>query len=251
MLRPCACARRISHRAFSTINLPTPSGLNLQTNNLLGEVRDLSTRGQVKEALSLFYTLQPPPHCNQTYATLFHACARHHCIHEGLSLHHYMVAQKPINSPDLFVTNHLINMYAKFGYLEYANQLFDEMPRRNIVSWTALISGYAQRGETENCFRLFAGMLVHYQPNEFAFASILSSCVKSDVGYGRQGFSIVDLELKLFICLYKCTLTGMGLIVPRFLASFLPWAEAMTLMIMGLLSFVFNCTVSPSKLGLH
>ncbi|KAH0976577.1 hypothetical protein GBA52_026296, partial [Prunus armeniaca] len=68
MLRPCACARRISHRAFSTINLPTPSGLNLQTNNLLGEVRDLSTRGQVKEALSLFYTLQPPPHCNQTYA---------------------------------------------------------------------------------------------------------------------------------------------------------------------------------------
>ncbi|XP_008237768.1 PREDICTED: pentatricopeptide repeat-containing protein At1g71420 [Prunus mume] len=201
MLRPCACARRISHRAFSTINLPTPSGLNLQTNNLLGEVRDLSTRGQVKEALSLFYTLQPPPHCNQTYATLFHACARHHCIHEGLSLHHYMVAQKPINSPDLFVTNHLINMYAKFGYLEYANQLFDEMPRRNIVSWTALISGYAQRGETENCFRLFAGMLVHYQPNEFAFASVLSSCVKSDVGYGRQVHALA-LKMSLDACVY-------------------------------------------------
>ncbi|PRQ22475.1 putative pentatricopeptide [Rosa chinensis] len=139
MLRPCG---RACHRTFTSINhpvLPTPPRLNLQTNNLLGEVGALATRGQLNEALSLFYALQT--HCNQTYATLFHACARHYSLQQGLSLHHYMVAHNPITPPDLFVSNHLINMYAKFGYLDHAHQLFDEMPRRNLVTWTALISG--------------------------------------------------------------------------------------------------------------
>ncbi|PRQ22491.1 putative pentatricopeptide [Rosa chinensis] len=86
-----------------------------------------------------------------------------------------MLAHNPITPPDLFVSNHLINMCSKFGYLDHARQLFDEMPRRNLVTWTALISGYAQRGRAVACFRLFAAMLAHYLPNEFAFTSVLSS----------------------------------------------------------------------------
>lgn len=74
-------------------------------------------------------------------------------------------------------------MYCKSGYLDYAQRLFDTMPSRNLVSWTALISGYAQRGKGDDCFSLFSDMLVHYRPNEFAFASVLSSCSGGD---GRQ-----------------------------------------------------------------
>ncbi|GAV79696.1 PPR domain-containing protein/PPR_2 domain-containing protein/DYW_deaminase domain-containing protein, partial [Cephalotus follicularis] len=77
---------------------------------------------------------------------------------------------------DLYVTNHLINMYCKCGYLDYAHRLIDEMPERNLVSWTALVSGYAQHGLSHECFRVFSAMLEHYQPNEFAVASVLSSC---------------------------------------------------------------------------
>lgn len=67
-------------------------------------------------------------------------------------------------------------MYAKCGDLHCAHQVFDEMPSRNVVSWTALISGYAQRGFGDESFRLFSCMLMQYRPNEFAFASVLSSC---------------------------------------------------------------------------
>ncbi|XP_040364031.1 uncharacterized protein LOC121049844 [Rosa chinensis] len=52
MLRPCG---RACHRTFISVNhpvLPTPPRLNLQTNNLLGEVGALATRGQLNEALS-------------------------------------------------------------------------------------------------------------------------------------------------------------------------------------------------------
>ena len=54
--------------------------------------------------------------------------------------------------------------------------MFDAIPERNVVSWTTIVSGYAQCGLGMECFRLFLGMLVECRPNEFAFTSVLSSC---------------------------------------------------------------------------
>ncbi|KAE8734756.1 putative Cysteine-rich RLK (RECEPTOR-like protein kinase) 8 [Hibiscus syriacus] len=89
-----------------------------------------------------------------------------------------ILAHFPNSTSDLFVTNHLITVYSKCGYLQYAQQLFDEMPERNIVSWTALVSGYAQCGRSAESFRLFLEMLAdrRSRPNEFEFTSVLSSC---------------------------------------------------------------------------
>ncbi|KAL6210166.1 hypothetical protein ACLB2K_021103 [Fragaria x ananassa] len=192
---------RAYSRTLTSINHQPPPSLDLQT--ILGQVGALATRGQLNEALTLFYALQPPPsliHCNQTYATLFHACARHSSLRQGLSLHHFMLAHNQITPPDLFVSNHLINMYSKFGCLDHARHLFDEMPKRNLVTWTALISGYAQRGLADNCFRLFAAMLAHHLPNEFAFASVLSSCAAETV-CGRQVHALA-LKMSLDACTY-------------------------------------------------
>ncbi|KDO45471.1 hypothetical protein CISIN_1g043490mg, partial [Citrus sinensis] len=115
-------------------------------------------------------------HSTQIYATLFHACALHGNIKQAMQLHEHMINNFPNEPQDLFVTNHLINMYAKFGYLDDARHLFDEMPKRNVVSWTALISGYAQHGNAEECFRLFCSLLQYFFPNEFSLASVLISC---------------------------------------------------------------------------
>lgn len=85
-------------------------------------------------------------------------------------------------------------MYAKCGSLEYARKLFDEMPHRNIVSWTAVISGYAQQSRADECFSLFSEMLYHCRPTEFAYASVLTVC---DGDRGGQVFKIVDSGPKL------------------------------------------------------
>jgi pentatricopeptide repeat protein len=76
------------------------------------------------------------------------------------------------------------------------------MPKRNLVSWTALISRYAQHGQTDECFRLFSGMLVDFRPNEFAVASVLSSCGERD---GERGLQVHALSLKIFGCLCLCS----------------------------------------------
>ncbi|KAF8412008.1 hypothetical protein HHK36_004567 [Tetracentron sinense] len=158
--------------ATTSSNLSLPS-LSSESELALN-VRTLCERGHLQDALNLFYATNIPPH-SQTYATLLQTCARHRSLDHGRHLHRHILAHTP-NPPDIFVTNHLISMYSKCGCLDSARQVFDQMPHRNLVSWTALVSGYDQHGRPDDCFRLFSTMLSHHRPTEFAFASVLSSC---------------------------------------------------------------------------
>lgn len=85
----------------------------------------------------------------------------------------------------------------------YAHHLFDEMPHRNIVSWTALVSGYAQCGNVRECFIVLSGLLGHFCPNEFAFSSLLSACEEeNDFSYGRQVHAValkIGLDGNVFV----------------------------------------------------
>ncbi|KAJ0084832.1 hypothetical protein Patl1_30183 [Pistacia atlantica] len=178
----------ISIRNFSHTNFLPVFTLTPEANNILDKVRVLSTPGHLTEALSLFYNAPPSLHSQQTYTTLFHACALHGSLKQGQHLHQHMLSHYGSHPFDLFVTNHLINMYCKFGLLDNAQQLFDEMLKRNLVSWTALISGYAQHGHHTKSFSMFSGMLLHFRPNDFTFASVLSSC---DYVCGKQVHALV------------------------------------------------------------
>lgn len=83
--------------------------------------------------------------------------------------------------------------YTKCECLGDAQKVFDEMPQRNVVSWTAMISGYSQRGYASEALNLFLKMLRSgTEPNEFTFASVLTSC-KGALGIeqGRQIHSLI------------------------------------------------------------
>ena len=45
---------------------------------------------------------------------------------------------------DIYVNNALLSLYSKCGALSAAQHVFDMLPSRNVVSWNALISAYAQ-----------------------------------------------------------------------------------------------------------
>ena len=98
------------------------------------------------------------------------------------------------------MTNHVVNVYVKCGSLDFAHQLFDEMLERNIVSWTALVSGYAQYGRSDECFRVFRDMLIWHRPTEFAFASVISAC-GGDGDCGRQVHALA-LKTSFDSCVY-------------------------------------------------
>ncbi|KAG9458259.1 hypothetical protein H6P81_002767 [Aristolochia fimbriata] len=148
-------------------------------------IASLCAQDRLQDALSLFHALKSPPD-TQTYAALFHACARLRRLDDGLRVHRHLLPHFP-QPHDLYLTNHIINFYAKCGCTNHARQVFDEMAERNIVSWTAIISGYNQHGQPDECFRLFIRMLPHHSPNEFTFGSVLSSrAISRDLVGGQQ-----------------------------------------------------------------
>ncbi|CAL5196252.1 unnamed protein product [Lathyrus oleraceus] len=72
----------------------------------------------------------------------------------GLQLHSLVV--KCGFGCEVFIGNALVTMYSRWGELDGAGRVFDEMPIRDLVSWNAMLSGYAQEGE---CYGLEAVLL--------------------------------------------------------------------------------------------
>ncbi|XP_029121217.2 pentatricopeptide repeat-containing protein At1g71420 [Elaeis guineensis] len=153
----------------------------------------LCSLGRLSEALSALQS--PALHPSSTYAAVLHACARHRLLAAGRSLHRLLLSRHP--SPGLFLSNHLLNFYAKCGRLDIARCLFDGMSHRNLVSWTSLLSGYAQHGLHDRCFRLLAAMLSHHLPNEFALAAALSACACAGARHYGCGCQVHALASKI------------------------------------------------------
>ncbi|KAI3713159.1 hypothetical protein L1987_71732 [Smallanthus sonchifolius] len=109
----------------------------------------------------------------------------------GKVVHARLIVSNQYSGDHVLEINSLINLYSKCGELESAHQVFDKMPKRNVVSWSALLAGYFQNRMDFEVLRLFKSMVLHdfdvCRPNEYIYATVLSSC--SNVGYlssGRQ-----------------------------------------------------------------
>ncbi|XP_077244553.1 tetratricopeptide repeat (TPR)-like superfamily protein [Tasmannia lanceolata] len=78
---------------------------------------------------------------------------------------------------DVFVSTSLLNLYGSYGFMDGATQLFDEMPERNVVSWTSLMVGHSKNGEPGEAMKIYRRMRkegISCNPN--SFATVISSC---------------------------------------------------------------------------
>ena len=66
--------------------------------------------------------------------------------------------------------------------------VFDEMPQRNVVSWTAMIARCSQNGPENDAIELYVQMLQSgVMPAQFTFGSIIRACSGlCSFGLGRQ-----------------------------------------------------------------
>ncbi|OVA06031.1 Pentatricopeptide repeat [Macleaya cordata] len=134
-------------------------------NGLASQVLDLYGKMESSE-------VEPDP---VTFVGVLSSCAHLGAQRIGHDIEKRMACSSfGVNS---FLTNALINMYARCGNLGRAWKLFDEMPEKNIVSWTAMIAGYGMHGHGEIALQLFSEMkLTGIQPDGAAFVSVLSAC---------------------------------------------------------------------------
>ncbi|KAL6840206.1 hypothetical protein ACP4OV_030016 [Aristida adscensionis] len=84
--------------------------------------------------------------------------------------------------------NILLGGYIKNGDLGTARKLFDEMPKRNVATWNAMVAGLTNSGLNEESLGFFYGMRREgLQPDEFSLGSLFRCCAGlRDIVSGRQ-----------------------------------------------------------------
>ncbi|KAH9318666.1 hypothetical protein KI387_020435 [Taxus chinensis] len=110
-----------------------------------------------------------------TFASVLPACAKLSSLNHGRKIHAGII-RNGLKS-DIVVENALIDMYVKCGSIEGARNVFDDMPELNVVSWSAMIAGYAQGGCFDEALKLFEQMhLAGVKPDSFTFVGVLPVC---------------------------------------------------------------------------
>eukprot|EP01018_Ginkgo_biloba_P019435 Gb_16586 [translate_table: standard] len=93
---------------------------------------------------------------------------------------HAHIIQRPLN-PDIFLGNTLVLMYAECGTLGDALRVLEQLPKRNVVSWTAMIAAYSR-----------------HNPDHVTFVGVLSACCHAGLlDEGWQYFNIMSRDYNI------------------------------------------------------
>ncbi|KAJ6340608.1 hypothetical protein OIU77_008381 [Salix suchowensis] len=130
-----------------------------------------------------------------TLSGVVSACAEMGSLSLGRQFH--CLVMKSRLDLDVCVGCSLVDMYVKCvadGSVDDARKVFDRMPVHNVMSWTAIITGYVQRGGCDReAIELFLKMVQgQVKPNHFTFSSVLKACANlSDIWLGEQVYALV------------------------------------------------------------
>ncbi|KAG5041861.1 hypothetical protein AAZV13_03G001000 [Glycine max] len=175
-------------------------------------------RNQPIKALTLFRKMIEVDGIEPTEVTLltiFPAIANIGCIKICQSVHVY-VEKRGFNAFDVRITNALLDLYAKCGCIASMSRFFQEIPdqRRNLVSWTSTISGFAMNGMGREALESFESMeKTGLRPNHVTFLGVLSAC--SHGGLVEEGINFFVKMVKDW-CLvpdikhYGCVIDMLG-----------------------------------------
>eukprot|EP01018_Ginkgo_biloba_P000563 Gb_27437 [translate_table: standard] len=163
----------------------------MQQNNVVSWTAMISgytQNGHGEEALELFNRMkQTGVNPNQfTLTSILKACASLAGLKYGKQVHSDII--KTRLETDVSMGNALVDMYSKCKIMEDARLVFEKTSTRNVVSWNAMIAGYAQNGYGERALKLFREMLwTGIRPDQFAFTNILGVCAElASLGHGKQ-----------------------------------------------------------------
>ncbi|KAJ9707831.1 hypothetical protein PVL29_000076 [Vitis rotundifolia] len=150
----------------------------------------------LKEGLVLFNRMREGlVEGNQyTLGSLVTACTKLGDLHQGKWVHGYVIKSGfDLNS---FLVTPLLDLYFKCGDIRDASSVFDELSTIDLVSWTAMIVGYAQRGYPREALKLFTDeRWKDLLPNTVTTSSVLSACAQTrSLNMGR---SVHGLGIKL------------------------------------------------------
>ncbi|KAL0742978.1 hypothetical protein Bca4012_084491 [Brassica carinata] len=124
-----------------------------------------------------------------TVSSVLSACAQSGRLDVGREVHS-LINRMGIELNE-FVSNALIDMYAKCGDLENATSVFESLSLRSVACWNSIISCLAIHGKGSEALEMFRTM--DTKPDEITFLAALTACVHG--GFLVEGLNIF-LEMK-------------------------------------------------------
>ncbi|KAG5536907.1 hypothetical protein RHGRI_024365 [Rhododendron griersonianum] len=142
--------------------------------SLSSHINSLCDLGRLQDALTLVFS-NPIQMDYSLYSRILQLCILRKAGKEGRLIHSRVLTNGLHSNP--FMNTKLIIFYSKMGDMVTSRTLFDKMPERTVVTWTALLSGYTQNGCSEEALLVFSAM-------------------RCKGGYANQGFA--DDAFQLF-----------------------------------------------------
>lgn len=169
-----------------------------------------------KEALLLFQEMlrsgESPN--DVTMLSVLPACAHLGAIDIGRWIHVYIDRKLKSAANASTLRTSLIDMYAKCGDIEAAEQVFNSMLHRSLSSWNAMIFGFAMHGKADAAFDLFSRMRKNgTEPDDITFIGLLSACSHSNMlDCGRHVFRTMTRDYNITPKLehYGCMIDLLG-----------------------------------------
>lgn len=128
-----------------------------------------------------------------TFSAVLPACANTVVVIYGEQMHSLIC--KHGYGFDLFVATALVDMYAKCCYMGLAENVFDEMPDRNLVSWNCMIVGFLINEMYDRAVSFFKRVIgVMLSPDQVSFSSVLSAC--ANIGISHTGKQVHGVAVK-------------------------------------------------------
>ncbi|XP_017701144.3 pentatricopeptide repeat-containing protein At3g24000, mitochondrial-like isoform X1 [Phoenix dactylifera] len=128
------------------------------------------------------------------------ACSGLASIELGKQLHAFTIKHRlhHCNSQTflLSINNALISMYSKCGSISDAEKVFKRIARKDVFSWTSMITGYAHHGMASESLQLFRRMTRDgVRPNSVTFLGLFSACAHAGlVKEGMHCFALMRKE---------------------------------------------------------
>lgn len=120
-----------------------------------------------------------------TLPCVLNACAGLRSLPAGQAVHARIL--KSGQELNLYVNSALVDMYAHCRRVDYAQQVFDEMGERDLVSWNSILSGFVKADECEEALCVFSRMRFEgIDPNRTTLSSVIPACGRLlELGVGQ------------------------------------------------------------------
>lgn len=138
--------------------------------------------GNPEEAMRIFQKMldQGVEPTNVTIMEALHACADLGDLKRGIFVHKLLDQLKL--GTDVSMTNSLISMYSKCKKVDRAADIFSKLQGKTLVSWNAMILGYAQNGRVNEALNYFCKMRSkNIKPDSFAMVSVIPALAELSV----------------------------------------------------------------------